>query len=69
VREARRAVRDLGARGVYIGASNLGGRELDDLDPFPLYEELVATGLPLCIHHGPLGKGRDLLGLPSRFGE
>ncbi|HJP58381.1 MAG TPA: amidohydrolase family protein, partial [Gemmatimonadaceae bacterium] len=67
--EARRAISDLGARGVYIGASNLGGRELDDPAFFPLYEELIAADLPLGIHPGGLGKGRDFLGLPSRFRE
>ncbi|HVX22301.1 MAG TPA: amidohydrolase family protein [Acidimicrobiales bacterium] len=51
--EAKRAIEELGARGVYIGAANLGGLELDDPALFPLYEVLTAAELPLCIHPGP----------------
>ena len=52
--EAKRAIHGLGARGVYIGATDLGGRELDSTDLWPLYEELVKADLPLSIHPGPL---------------
>lgn len=69
VSEAKRAIDELGARGVFVGASNLGGREVDDPDMFPLYEVLVAAGLPMSIHPGGLGKGREFLGLPNRFRE
>lgn len=54
VAEARRAIGELGARGVYIGASDLGGRELDDPELWPLFEELIRADLPLAIHPGPL---------------
>lgn len=67
--EAARAINELGARGVYIGATNLGGRELDDPEFFPLYDKLVAADLPLAIHPGVIGNQRELLGLPSRFRE
>jgi aminocarboxymuconate-semialdehyde decarboxylase len=73
--ETRRAVQDLDARGVYIGATELGGRELDDPDMWPLYEALVTAGLPLAIHPGPstFGSGdvdcyheRLVLGFPAQ---
>lgn len=69
VREAKRAIHELNARGVYVGATNLGGRELDDPEFRPLFEELVAADLPLGIHPGGLGPGRELLGIAPRFRE
>lgn len=69
VSEAHRAIHELGARGVYVGATNLAGRELDDRDLWPLYEALVAADLPLSIHPGPLMPGHELLGNKPRFRE
>lgn len=69
VREARRAITELGARGVFTGASGLGGHELDDPALLPLYELLVESGLPLSIHPGGLDGNRATLGLPPRFRE
>lgn len=65
-KEAERAIRELGARGVFSGATNLGGHELDDPAMFPLYELLVDAGLPLSIHPGSLGAGRHLVGVPGK---
>jgi predicted TIM-barrel fold metal-dependent hydrolase len=74
VKETERSLGDLGARGVYIGASNLAGRELDDRAFFPLFETLSAHDLPLCIHPYPvaLNMGGDCyheklsLGFPAQ---
>ncbi|MFQ5968089.1 MAG: amidohydrolase family protein [Acidimicrobiia bacterium] len=38
-----------GIRGVYLG-TNIWGRELSDLDFFPVYERMAALGLPLFLH-------------------
>lgn len=54
IEETKRAILELGARGVYIGASDLGGRELDSPDLWPLFELLIEHDLPLSIHPGPL---------------
>jgi aminocarboxymuconate-semialdehyde decarboxylase len=53
VEETKRAVADNDARGFYIGASSVGGRELDDRALWPFYEAVVASGYPLCVHPGP----------------
>ena len=51
--EAKRAIEQLGARGIYIGAANLAGLEVDDPAMNGLYEVLTAADLPMCIHPGP----------------
>lgn len=67
-KETKRAIGQLGARGVYVGAVSMGGRELDDEAFFPIYEELAANGLPLGVHPGGLPPGKELLGgVPPRF--
>ncbi|HKS47023.1 MAG TPA: amidohydrolase family protein [Amycolatopsis sp.] len=73
--EARRAIRELGARGVYVGATDLGDRELDDPDLWPLFEALIEADLPLSIHPGPVSffngpheryRERPALGFPAQ---
>jgi aminocarboxymuconate-semialdehyde decarboxylase len=57
VTEVKRVTSDSDARGVYIGASDLGGRELDDPALWPLYEAIVAADVPLAIHPAPSSFG------------
>jgi len=54
IAELRRAVKDLGLLGGYIG-TDLNGRSLDDpaLDPF--YETCVELNVPLFVHPAPAG--------------
>lgn len=53
VAEARRAVTELGARALNIGAENLAGREVDDPALYPLWDEVVRRDVPLFIHPYP----------------
>lgn len=54
VEEARRAVRNLGMRAVYID-TDPAGRTLDDPALDPLYEAVVDLDVPLFVHPNPLG--------------
>jgi aminocarboxymuconate-semialdehyde decarboxylase len=47
--EARRAVQELGCRGVYLG-TNVRGRELDDPAFLPFWETIAALGVPVFLH-------------------
>jgi aminocarboxymuconate-semialdehyde decarboxylase len=51
--ECDRAIGELGARGINVGGENLGGRELDDEDFWPLYEKVEHYDVPLFIHPYP----------------
>lgn len=75
IEETKRSIHELGARGIYVGASDLGGREWDDPDLWPLFEELIEADLPLSIHPGPLSffgddrikyRERPALGFPAQ---
>jgi aminocarboxymuconate-semialdehyde decarboxylase len=46
---------ELGARGIMIGADNIGGRELDDPAFWPLYDKVEKSGQVLFIHPYPMG--------------
>jgi aminocarboxymuconate-semialdehyde decarboxylase len=48
--EAERAILKLGARGINVGAINLGGHELDDDSLWPVYECIERLHVPLFIH-------------------
>jgi aminocarboxymuconate-semialdehyde decarboxylase len=52
VREIDRVV-GLGAKGIYVGATNLAGHELDDEYFDPIWAKLVDYQLPLMIHACP----------------
>lgn len=49
VREAERAVRALGLRGLYVG-SNVNGQGLDAPELYPVYEAAQSLGVPILIH-------------------
>jgi predicted TIM-barrel fold metal-dependent hydrolase len=49
VREARRAVRDLGARGIQI-FTNVAGRPLDQPDFEPIFATMAELDLPIWLH-------------------
>lgn len=54
IAELRRAVRDLGLLGGYIG-TDLNGRSLDDAALDPFYEACVDLDVPLFVHPQPAG--------------
>jgi uncharacterized protein len=54
--EMRRAVNDLGLRGLKILAPALE-RRIDDRDLYPLWQTIEALGVPVLIHFGMLGGG------------
>jgi predicted TIM-barrel fold metal-dependent hydrolase len=60
VREVDRVAK-LGAKGIVIGGSNLGGRELDDPAFYPLWERVQAHDLPITVHGfpGALATGKE----------
>ncbi len=48
-RELERAVRELGMKGVQIGA-NIWGRDLDDPALYPFYRKAVELNVPILVH-------------------
>lgn len=54
IAELRRAVRDLGLLGGYIG-TDLNGKALDDAALDPFYEACVELDVPLFVHPQPAG--------------
>ena len=52
VAEARRAICELGFRGVMLRPNPIAGRTLQHEDWTPLWELLEAEGVPLCVHEG-----------------
>lgn len=53
VAEIDRAVTQLGGKAINLGAQNLGPRELDSEDLWPLYAKAEELGVPLFIHPEP----------------
>ncbi len=67
VAEARRAIRDLGARGVQI-FTNVAGRPLDDPRYAPIFALLAEHDLPIWLHPARTAAMTDYAGEPkSRF--
>jgi predicted TIM-barrel fold metal-dependent hydrolase len=52
IAEARRAVRDLGFKGVMFRPNPVRGRNLHDPVHDPLWDALEDLGVPLCVHEG-----------------
>lgn len=52
VAEAKRAIRELGFRGVMLRPNPIAGRTLLHADWAPLFALLEAEGVPLCVHEG-----------------
>jgi len=61
VKEADRAIKDLGFRGIYVH-SNINGRPLDSPEFLPLYEKMSQYNLPIYIHPW---RGDDIAEYPS----
>lgn len=65
VREARRAVEDLGAVAVTVRPNPVGGKRLDHPDREPLYAAVEELGVPLIVHEStgdPATAGGDRYG-------
>ena len=65
VREARRAVADLGAVAVTVRPNPVGGKRLDHPDREPLYAAVEELGVPLVVHEStgdPATAGGDRYG-------
>ncbi|MBM4297460.1 MAG: amidohydrolase [Deltaproteobacteria bacterium] len=52
VAEAKRAVKELGFKGVFVRPNPVKGHTLDDPYYDPLYQAIVELGVPLLIHEG-----------------
>ena len=52
IAEARRAVGELGFKGIFVRPNPVKGRNIDDPYYDPLYETVVEFGVPLLIHEG-----------------
>ncbi|HEX9786703.1 MAG TPA: amidohydrolase family protein, partial [Candidatus Binatia bacterium] len=52
IAEARRAVGELGFKGIFVRPNPVKGRNIDDPYYGPLYETVVELGVPLLIHEG-----------------
>jgi aminocarboxymuconate-semialdehyde decarboxylase len=61
VKEADRAIKDLGFRGIYVH-SNINGRPLDSPEFLPLYEKMSQYNLPVYIHPW---RGDDIAEYPT----
>jgi len=61
VKEADRAIKDLGFRGIYVH-SNINGRPLDSPEFLPLYEKMSQYNLPIYIHPW---RGDDIAEYPN----
>jgi len=49
-KEIERAVTQLGAKGLGMGAANFGGREVHDRAFYPVWEKLCELGVPIFVH-------------------
>lgn len=49
-KEADRAIRELGAKGIMHGGAHIGGLDPDDEQYFPLYEVMCKHDLPIFVH-------------------
>ena len=54
ISELKRAVEELGAKGVNLGTDDFSGRDFDNQDFWPLYEKIEAYELPIFVHPYPL---------------
>jgi predicted TIM-barrel fold metal-dependent hydrolase len=52
VNEAKRAVNELGFKGIFVRPNPVKGRNLDDPYYDPLYRTIVELGVPLLVHEG-----------------
>ena len=50
--EAKRAVNELGFRGIFVRPNPIKGRNIDDAYYDPLYKTVVELGVPLLVHEG-----------------
>ncbi|HWO43009.1 MAG TPA: amidohydrolase family protein [Candidatus Eisenbacteria bacterium] len=50
--EARRVVRQLGFKGIFVRPNPVKGRRIDDPDYDPLYSAVSDLGVPLLVHEG-----------------
>ena len=50
--EAKRAVNELGFKGVFVRPNPIKGRNIDDPYYDPLYKTVIDLGVPLLIHEG-----------------
>jgi len=52
IEEAKRAVNELGFKGIFVRPNPVKGRNIDDPYYDPLYKTVVDLGVPLLIHEG-----------------
>jgi predicted TIM-barrel fold metal-dependent hydrolase len=52
IEEARRAVKELGFKGIFVRPNPIKGRKIDDPYYDPLYRTLQELGVPLMVHEG-----------------
>jgi hypothetical protein len=52
IAEAKRAVNELGFKGIFVRPNPVKGRNIDDPYYDPLYKTVVELGVPLLIHEG-----------------
>jgi uncharacterized protein len=52
IEEAKRAVNELGFKGIFVRPNPVNGRNIDDPYYDPLYKTIVELGVPLLIHEG-----------------
>jgi predicted TIM-barrel fold metal-dependent hydrolase len=52
IAEARRVVKELGFKGIFVRPNPIKGRNIDDPYYDPLYKAIVELGVPLLIHEG-----------------
>ena len=50
--EAKRAVNELGFKGIFVRPNPVKGRNIDDAYYDPLYKTIVELGVPLLVHEG-----------------
>jgi uncharacterized protein len=52
IHEAKRAVNELGFKGIFVRPNPIKGRNIDDPYYDPLYRAIVELGVPLLVHEG-----------------
>jgi predicted TIM-barrel fold metal-dependent hydrolase len=52
IAEARRVVKELGFKGIFVRPNPIKGRNIDDPYYDPLYKAVVELGVPLMVHEG-----------------
>jgi len=53
IEEAERAVKELGAKALFIGTNDINGYDLDDEYFDPLYKKVLDLDVPIFVHPGP----------------